>query len=111
MFYWYCNQERNKDAASTCVIDRIYLVMKILKAHIHFRESWFLNVRGCETVCVGSHAPEWVVKLCMYFLVGTPLALDVDAGCAAVTSGRSKGKYGEHLQPQTQDKRGYGLAY
>lgn len=53
--------------------------------------------------CVCRHTPEWVVKVCMYFFTGTPMALDIDAAGATVTSSRSKGKYGEHLQPQ--DKR------
>lgn len=51
------------------------------------------------------HTPEWVAEVCLYFLAATPLAQDVEAGGAAVTSSRSKGKYGEHLQPQTPDKR------
>lgn len=51
-----------------------------------------------------AQTPEWVVKVCEYFLIGTTMALDVDAGCATVTSSRSKGKYGEHLQAKTQEE-------
>lgn len=51
------------------------------------------------------HTPEWVIKVCLYFLTGVPLALDDDTGDAAVTSSCSKGKYGEDLQPKAQDKR------
>lgn len=44
------------------------------------------------------NAPEWVVKVYLDLFVGSPLALDVDAGVAAVTSSCAKGKYGEDLQ-------------
>lgn len=92
-FDWSCSRERYRDSASTCVnTDR-----KCLIINTHFPVSRFL------TVCVCRHTPEWVVKVCMYFFTGTPMALDIDAAGATVTSSRSKGKYGEHLQPQ--DKR------
>lgn len=38
----------------------------------------------------------------MYFFIGPLLALDIDAGRAAVTDSCGKGKYREHLQPQTK---------
>lgn len=44
------------------------------------------------------NTPEWVVKVRLYFFVGSSLALDVDAGLTAVTSSCGKGKYGEDLQ-------------
>lgn len=65
-----------------------------------FPVSLYLSAKGREPI--RRHVPEWVLKVYMYFFTGRLLALDIDAGRAAVTDSCGKGKYREHLQPQTK---------
>lgn len=80
-FRCFCSQELDTDTASTCGDTGGFPVRPLLTVKEYERNT-----------------PEWVVKVCLYFFVGSPLALHVDAGLTAVTSGCGKGKYGEDLQ-------------
>lgn len=60
---------------------------------------WTQSLRVC------CNTPERVAEGSFNLWKGMSTALDVEEGRATVTSSRSKGKYGEELQPQTQDKR------